>query len=202
MADQSRRHHPMDPRVSGAVEFPLCRDKRVILALAHPAAGGDEAFGSGGSSFSHATSRSYCLLWLLHLRLYRQRKQGTQFKYDSQWLDTDNPKFLFRNQTIDDLIWTLGSGVPIWTAYEVVSLWLFANGYIPFLNWATHPIWFVALMLLIPFFREVHFYLIHRLIHWPPLYRSVHKLHHANVNPGPWSGLAITLSNTRSIFPA
>jgi sterol desaturase/sphingolipid hydroxylase (fatty acid hydroxylase superfamily) len=29
------------------------------------------------------------------------------------------------------------------------------------------------------------------LIHWPPLYRSVHKLHHNNVNPGPWSGLAM-----------
>ena len=32
---------------------------------------------------------------------------------------------------------------------------------------------------------------MHRLIHWPPLYRAVHKLHHNNVNPGPWSGLAM-----------
>ena len=31
----------------------------------------------------------------------------------------------------------------------------------------------------------------HRLIHWPPLYHAVHKLHHHNVNPGPWSGLAM-----------
>ena len=31
----------------------------------------------------------------------------------------------------------------------------------------------------------------HRLIHWPPLYRTVHKLHHNNVNPGPWSGISM-----------
>ena len=42
-----------------------------------------------------------------------------------------------------------------------------------------------------PLFREVHFYLVHRLIHWPPLYRAVHSLHHNNANPGPWSGLAM-----------
>jgi sterol desaturase/sphingolipid hydroxylase (fatty acid hydroxylase superfamily) len=126
-----------------------------------------------------------------HFRLYWRRKQGTQFKYNGQWLATENPTFLFSNQTVDNMIWTLGSGVVIWTTYEVISLWLFANHTIPFLNWNEHPIWFVALMLLIPLFREVHFYVIHRMIHWPPLYRSVHRLHHTNANPGPWSGLAM-----------
>ena len=66
-----------------------------------------------------------------------------------------------------------------------------ANGYIPTITFESNPIWFVVLMLLIPLFREVHFYLIHRLIHWPPLYRTVHSLHHKNANPGPWSGLAM-----------
>jgi sterol desaturase/sphingolipid hydroxylase (fatty acid hydroxylase superfamily) len=46
-------------------------------------------------------------------------------------------------------------------------------------------------MLFIPVFQETHFYVIHRLIHWPPLYRAVHSLHHENVNPGPWSGVAM-----------
>jgi len=126
-----------------------------------------------------------------HVRLYVRKAQGNSFKYNGKWLDTDNSAFLFRNQTIDNLIWSLASGIPIRTAYEVLTLWAFANGWIPFVEWATHPIYFVALMLLIPIIRDVHFYLIHRLIHWPPLYRSVHKLHHNNVNPGPWSGLAM-----------
>jgi sterol desaturase/sphingolipid hydroxylase (fatty acid hydroxylase superfamily) len=126
-----------------------------------------------------------------HFRLYRQKAQGTQFKYNPKWLDVGNPAFLFKNQTIDNMIWSIGSGLPIWTAYEAVTLWLFANGYIPFVSWESHPYYFVALMVLVPLIREVHFYLIHRMIHWPPLYRTVHKLHHKNVNPGPWSGLAM-----------
>ena len=46
-------------------------------------------------------------------------------------------------------------------------------------------------MFVLPFFHAVHFYVFHRAIHWPPLYNTVHYLHHANNNPSPWSGLAM-----------
>jgi sterol desaturase/sphingolipid hydroxylase (fatty acid hydroxylase superfamily) len=126
-----------------------------------------------------------------HLRLYVQRAQGTEYKYNGRWLAKDNDNFLFRNQLLDNVFWTFASGVPIWTAYEVLTLWAQANGYLPTINWADHPIYFALLLLAIPVWREAHFYAIHRLIHWPLLYRTVHKLHHNNVNPGPWSGLAM-----------
>ena len=32
---------------------------------------------------------------------------------------------------------------------------------------------------------------MHRLLHWKPLYKHVHYLHHKNVNPNPWSGMAM-----------
>lgn len=127
----------------------------------------------------------------LHAALYIWKTQGSAFKFNPRWLDTDNPRFLFHSQILDNVFWSLASGVTIWTAYEVVTLWAFANGYIPFVSWEKHPVYFVLLMLLIPLFREIHFYAIHRLIHWPLLYRVVHRLHHYNVNPGPWSGLAM-----------
>lgn len=127
----------------------------------------------------------------MHLWLYTWKRQGTQFKYNGRWQDGNGGAFLFRDQTKDNMIWSLGSGLPIWTAYEAVTLWAYANGYIPHLDWEQHPVYFIALLLFIPLFREVHFYLVHRLIHWPPLYRAVHRLHHLNVNPGPWSGLAM-----------
>ncbi len=73
----------------------------------------------------------------------------------------------------------------------MLALWTFANGVIPYVDFATYPVYCTLVMLAIPFFRELHFYLIHRLIHWPPLYRTVHHLHHKNANPGPWSGLAM-----------
>ena len=152
-----------------------------------------KTFSLGWVAFILARNLAVVILFFggFHLRLYWQRRQGTQFKYNGKWLETDNPVFLFRNQTVDNMIWTLGSGVPVWTAYEVVTLWMFANGYIPFVSWVDHPVYLAVVMLLIPLFREVHFYLVHRLIHWPPLYRTVHKLHHNNVTPGPWSGLAM-----------
>jgi sterol desaturase/sphingolipid hydroxylase (fatty acid hydroxylase superfamily) len=126
-----------------------------------------------------------------HVWLYVRKAQGTAFKYNGRWLDTDNPAFLFRNQLADNMFWVLCVGVPVWTAYEVVTMWAFATGTIPYLRWDAHPVWFVALMLLVPLLREVHFYVVHRILHWPPLYRMAHKLHHNNVNPGPWSGLAM-----------
>ena len=89
------------------------------------------------------------------------------------------------------MFWSLASGLPIWTAWEVVTLWLFSSGRIPWIDFSEHPVWFVALLLLIPLYRELHFYVIHRLIHWPPLYKAVHSLHHRNTNPSPWSGLSM-----------
>ena len=44
--------------------------------------------------------------------------------------------------------------------------------------------WIVVIMLLVPIWRELHFYAIHRLIHVPTLYKPIHSLHHRNVNPG------------------
>lgn len=123
--------------------------------------------------------------------LHWKRAQGTDWKYTNKWFARDNPIFLFRNQTLDNLFWTFASAVPVWTAYEAVTMWLYANSYIPYVSAADHPIWFAALMILVPLLREMHFYLIHRIIHWGPFYRRVHYLHHNNVDPGPATGLAM-----------
>ena len=61
----------------------------------------------------------------------------------------------------------------------------------PTLDPTEHPILFCLLMMAIPFWRNFHFYWIHRLIHWKPLYDRVHYIHHKNVNVGPWSGIAM-----------
>jgi sterol desaturase/sphingolipid hydroxylase (fatty acid hydroxylase superfamily) len=69
--------------------------------------------------------------------------------------------------------------------------WAYANNLLPLAEIASGPVYFCVLMLLIPIWRNIHFYLIHRLIHWKPLYDYVHYLHHKNVNVGPWSGIAM-----------
>jgi sterol desaturase/sphingolipid hydroxylase (fatty acid hydroxylase superfamily) len=126
-----------------------------------------------------------------HLWLYRWRKQGTNFKYNKQWPKNESSLFTFGNQVYDNMFYTLASGVPIWTAYEVALLWAYANDVAPMISFADHPVWFVAVFLIVPLIHEVGFYFAHRLVHFPVLYKWAHHLHHRNVNPGPWSGLSM-----------
>ncbi len=126
-----------------------------------------------------------------HLWLYVWRRQGTAFKYNRQWPKESSQGFLFGNQTWDNMFHTLASGVPIWTAYEVLLLWAYANGVAPMISFDEHPLGFIALFFLVPFIHEVGFYFAHRLLHFPVLYEFAHKLHHRNINPGPWSGLSM-----------
>ena len=126
-----------------------------------------------------------------HLWLNVWRKQDTAFKYNRRWPKEQSSVFLFNNQNYDNMFWTLASGVPIWTAYEVLLLWGYANGMISIVDIGDNPVGFIALFFLVPFIHEVGFYFAHRLLHWPPLYRVAHKLHHRNLNPGPWSGLSM-----------
>lgn len=126
-----------------------------------------------------------------HTLLYIQRRQQTNFKYNAKWPDADNSAFMFKSQTAENVFWTMCSGVPVWTAFEVFTWWMFANGYIPYVDFREHPVYFIALLLLGQLWAALHFYLIHRLIHVGPLYHLIHKLHHKNVNPGPWSGLSM-----------
>ena len=130
----------------------------------------------------------------LHLYFYVFRCQKDERRYDVKPFPKDSANFTFRSQIKDNIFWSLASGVTIWTAYEVLILWAMANGYAPTLSMQTMPgglIWLGLLIFIIPLWETVHFYLIHRLIHFSPLYRRIHSLHHRNTNVGPWSGLSM-----------
>ena len=127
----------------------------------------------------------------LHLWFYTFSAQGLKLKYDPRPLMVNGRQFTLGGQVRDNMFWTLGTGVLIWTAYEVVLIWSLANGYAPLITWAAHPVWFVAVFFLIPIWESLYFYVIHRVIHIPFLYRHVHYLHHRNINVGPWSGMSM-----------
>jgi len=139
--------------------------------------------------------RNLVIMWVfygsLHYYLYIRKGDGRKRKYDANWPARNSRLFLFRDQIYDNIFWTCGIGGIVWSSYEVITMWLYANDYIPWLEWARHPVWFVALFLLIPIWREFHFYWVHRLIHWKPLYKHIHYLHHKNINPNAWSGMAM-----------
>ena len=136
----------------------------------------------------------------LHLWFYGFSAQGKALKFDARDLNRSNGSYTFRNQVLDNMFWTIASGVTAWTPYEVLYFWAAANGYAPRISVAESPIWFVVLMVLIPIWSSFHFYWIHRLLHWPPLYRVAHALHHRNVNIGPWSGISMHPIETAIYF--
>jgi sterol desaturase/sphingolipid hydroxylase (fatty acid hydroxylase superfamily) len=127
----------------------------------------------------------------LHLRFYMRRAQGINFKYSDKWLTANDRKFTFGNQTRDNVFWSLVSGCGVWTIYEALTLWAYSNGIIPYLDMRQHPVWAILLTFGVVYFRYLHFYFTHRLIHWKPLYKTAHALHHRNINVGPWSGLSM-----------
>src|SRR5947207_8966718 len=128
----------------------------------------------------------------IELFYYVKRKQGTRFKYNARF-PSDHPSdvFWFKSQNIDNFLKTLIFGVTTWTAVEVVMLWCFANGYVPWLAWSDHPVYLAALVFIGPAIHEAHFFAIHRLIHTPLLYKWIHSIHHNSINPSPWSSLSM-----------
>ena len=73
----------------------------------------------------------------LHLVLYARRAQQERYKYNRQWLSTTNREFLWNNQTRDNIFWSLVSGCTIWTAYESLTMWFYANDWIPQVEWSS-----------------------------------------------------------------
>ncbi len=127
----------------------------------------------------------------LHWWLYIRHRQNKEYKYDLRWQATNNRKFLWGNQVKDNMFWSLASGSLIWTLYESATLWWYASGRIEAIAWADAPLYLSAMMLLLFFWGSFHFYWIHRWLHWQPLYRIAHSVHHRNINVGPWSGISM-----------
>ena len=127
----------------------------------------------------------------LHWFFYTRKAQGDRLKFDKRGQGKGNRLWTFSDQVRDNMFWSLTSGVAQLTAFQVVTLWLMANGYAPAITFADNPVWFVLALILLPVWSAFHFYWVHRLLHVPFLYRHVHSLHHRNVNIGPWSGLSM-----------
>lgn len=128
---------------------------------------------------------------VLHVRLWAHKAQGFQYKYSPDWMGKGKRQFLWNDQVRDNVFWSVVSAGTIWTAFEILMLWAYANRIIPYLDPREQPIHFVLILCLVQLWRVFHFYWTHRLLHWRPLYKIAHYVHHKNINIGPWSGLAM-----------
>ena len=128
---------------------------------------------------------------LLHFWLYKWRGQEKHFKYDPRDPAKDNGSFTFRNQVFDNMFWSLASGVTLWSFAQCLIYWSMANGFSPAFLFPENPVWFFLMFPFLIVWASFHFYWVHRALHWPPLYRLAHALHHRNINVGPWSGISM-----------
>jgi len=127
----------------------------------------------------------------LHWYFYIRRGQGKRLKFDHRDQTCNNRAFLFSDQVRDNMFHSLVSGVAQLTIYQVLIMWMMANGYAPVIDFSTTPVWFWTWIVLLPIWSAFHFYWVHRLLHVPFLYTRVHSLHHRNINIGPWSGFSM-----------
>ena len=143
-----------------------------------------------------AIIRNFVLLLVvaggLHMWFYGIDAQGNLLKYDPRPISKRRSKvFTFGYQTWDNMFFTLVFAAPIATGYEVMARWMYANGQFMVIDFSDNMIWFVLMFPLLTMFQGLHFYVVHRMLHWPLIYKQIHSIHHRNINPGPWSGLSM-----------
>jgi len=74
----------------------------------------------------------------------------------------------------------------IFAAQAAVLVWMLRAGWLT-VGW-DRPLWSLLWELpLLYLWNEIHFFAVHRLLHWPPLYRSIHLWHHRSVLTTPFS---------------
>ena len=94
------------------------------------------------------------LHWWLHMR----KGQGKETKFTKRWLATDDDKFLWRNQVKDNMFWSIVSGVSVWTAYEALTFWWYANGNVVWSTFSESPVYFIIMIWGVMFWSTFHFY--------------------------------------------
>ncbi len=101
-------------------------------------------------------------------RLYATAGKGRQIRKEIQW------------SLLTSVIFAL-SGVLIG--------WLWELGYTRiYLNFDEYPLWWMPVSVLaFAFFHEIYFYVSHRWMHRPQIYRRIHAVHHLSLEPSPWA---------------
>lgn len=128
----------------------------------------------------------------LHLWFHTFRCQGSLYEFDPpDPARRRGARFFLGHQTWDNIWWTMVFAAPVATAWEVMARLMFAGGIFRQISFVDEPFLFVLLFPLLTMWQSAHFFIIHRALHWKPLYRHVHAVHHRNVSPTSWSGLAM-----------
>jgi len=151
-----------------------------------------------------SAARAYEPGWIIRRALVNV---GVTFAYTGFWHVSLYWLALGKRPFKADRIWRWGKllhnmtytflGALQWTGWEVLAMRCWATGRLPYLDDAAAfgtcrgALHFLAACFWVPLWRTWHFYFAHRLLHYRPLYKWVHSLHHRNTDIEPFSGLTM-----------
>jgi sterol desaturase/sphingolipid hydroxylase (fatty acid hydroxylase superfamily) len=79
-----------------------------------------------------------------------------------------------------------GLSILVFAAQATALVWMLRAGWLE-IDWARSPWHLLWELPVLYFWNEIHFFAVHRLLHWPPLYRGIHVWHHRSVLTTPFS---------------
>ena len=131
-----------------------------------------------------------------YLALYFTANGVSAFLYASWWGDwSDCRTQPDRTRAAGQVGREIGLSVlnlPIFAASATIAYAFYRQGWTQiYLDLAgTSWLYFAFTVLLLVALHDAYFYWAHRLLHWKPLFRRVHRLHHLSLTPTSWAGYA------------
>jgi lathosterol oxidase len=102
-----------------------------------------------------------------------------------------------------DALYSLGPlavKAAIWTCVEKLheqGLSLLYDGPIDSLR---HACYLVACVVLLDYLHDAWFYITHRFLHWKPVYKQIHYIHHRSVQPSAFTGYSFHIVEAVIVF--
>ncbi|MEM6321571.1 MAG: sterol desaturase family protein [Bacteroidota bacterium] len=80
----------------------------------------------------------------------------------------------------------------IFALFGLGIIWMFQSGYSAiYTDPFKYSIIYLPISLLVALFiHETYYYWLHRWMHWPKVYRIVHKIHHDSIVTSPWTAFS------------
>lgn len=102
-----------------------------------------------------------------------------------------------------DAVYSLGPlavKAAIWTCVEELHRrglgWLYEGP----VNSLRHACYLVICVVLLDYLHDAWFYLTHRFLHWKPVYRYIHYIHHKSVQPSAFTGYSFHVVEAAIVF--
>lgn len=92
----------------------------------------------------------------------------------------------FDGQTLWEISHSIVS-IIIFALYGVLTLWCDKNGFLKIIWETPTATGFMIDLVLLSLWNEIHFYVIHRALHGPYLYKKVHYIHHKSLVTSPFA---------------